>query len=477
MKHPRLRFPTLIVATSIVALAGCGGETANPPKVLTPPDAFPAPEVAGTPETDSLANAPARCGQEAHTWKRDSDLGHVTAFQTKGFYAQAVLDALAKENLGTLPVALKYDVRTHVITYTTQDRGVAIEATALLAFPTNVPPEADALPTLAILHGTSGFTDGCGPSVETDQAVLGAALASMGYIVVVPDYIGLKNGPPATGFLHPYLAGQPTAIASLDAIRAVGDLPVDILEGDARPSPRTVIVGGSQGGHAALWVDRLAPYYARELEIAGIAATVPPADLIGESTLALTTFRESSINVVAFFSASAGWYGHADTLGSALVSPLDVDVPAAMAMGCNPDSALTGKETLESLFQPEILAAATAKTVANIEPWGCMAAENGLTTTSIPRIQKDASNYGILYITGEKDTLVDTPTERVAFGTLCNDGMPMQYLECAGASHTKATTWALPEILTFLDDRLAGKPFVKQCNAGAPVVCAATPAP
>lgn len=477
MKQPRLRFPTLFAFLPLVAFAGCGSENANPPKEVTPTDEFPAPEVAGTPETDAVANAPARCGQKAHTWKRDSDLGHVTGFQTKGFYAQAVLDALAKENLGTLPVALKYDVRTHVITYTTQDRGALIEATALLAWPTNVPPEAEALPTLAILHGTSGFTDGCGPSVETDQAVLGAALASIGYIVVVPDYIGLKNGPPATGFLHPYLAGQPTAIASLDAIRAVGDLPDDIHEGDARPSPRTVIVGGSQGGHAALWVDRLAPYYARELDIAGIAATVPPADLVGESALALTTFRESSINVVAFFSATADWYGHANALSSALVSPLDVDVPAAMAMGCNPDSALTGKETLESLFQPEILAAATAGTFAKFDPWGCMAAENGLTTTSIPRLQKDPSTYGILYITGEKDTLVDTPTERTAFGTLCNAGMPMQYLECAGASHTKATTWALPEILAFLGDRLEGKPFAKQCNAGAPVVCAATPTP
>ena len=55
--------------------------------------------------------------------------------------------------------------------------------------------------------------------------------------------------------------------------------------------------------------------------------------------------------------------------------------------------------------------------------------------------------------------------------------MPMRYLECAGASHTKATTWALPEILTFLGDRVAGKPFEKACSAGAPVTCAGTPAP
>jgi len=57
-----------------------------------------------------------------------------------------------------------------------------------------------------------------------------------------------------------------------------------------------------------------------------------------------------------------------------------------MAMGCNPDSALMGKDTLESLFQPELLAAASAGPLANLKPWGGMTAENGLTTTSISRI-------------------------------------------------------------------------------------------
>lgn len=477
MKHLAFPIPNLLACLSLVLVMGCGNEPADKPPVVPPKDEFPAPEVAGTPETNAVADAPARCGQAAHTWVRTSKLGQVTAFQSKGFYTQAVLDALAKENLGLLPVTMKYDVRTHVITYTTQDRGAEIDATALVAWPTTVPAEAAPLPTLAILHGTTGFKDGCGPSVDTDQALLASALASFGYVVVVPDYIGLKNGPPSTGFLHPYLAGQPTAIASLDAIRAVGHLPEEIREGEGRASARAVIVGGSQGGHAALWVDRLAPYYAREIDIAGIAATVPPSDLLGQSTLALTTFRDSSSNVLAFLSASSPWYGHADALGTALVPPLDIDVPAAMAASCDPGGAFSDKTTLESVFQPSLLAAASAGTLADVDPWGCMTTENGLTTTSIPRIQKDPSSYGLMFITGEKDTLVDTPTERAAFETLCNGGMPMQYLECTGASHTKATLWSLPQILSFFEDRLAGKTFEKQCTAGAPVVCSGTPTP
>lgn len=470
------RFLPLILALG--ALAGCGDDAATPPGATPPdPDAFPAPQVAGTPETDSLADAAAQCGQTPFAWRRDLDLGHVTAFQTKGFYPKDVLAAAATEQLGSLPVTLKYDVRAHVLTYATQDRGKPIEATTLLAYPTNVPKEAEALPTLVILHGTSGFTDGCGPSASTDTAMLASALASAGFMVIAPDYIGLNNGPPATGFLHPYLVGQATAIASLDAVRTLRDLPVDIREGDARPSKRVVVVGGSQGGHAALWVDRLAPYYARELEIAGIAATVPPADMVGEATLALTTVRESTANIVAFYGASSGWYGAQDKLSAVLVSPLDKDVPTALGAACDPGDVLAGKTMLGEVFQPELLSAASAGTIADFAPWGCMATENGLTTTSVARIQKDPASYGILFVTGEKDILVDTPTERVAYSQLCEAGMPLRYLECAGATHTKATTWALPEILDFLLKRLAGEAFTKDCTAGAAVTCSATPMP
>ncbi|MDI1449045.1 lipase family protein [Polyangium sp. 6x1] len=477
MRHLFDRRVRGLLLGSTLALAACGGDENPPPPSGPEKPELPAPEVAGTPETDALADAPARCGQADHAWLRDLSLGEITTHRATATYPKGLLDALAAEALGNLPVPLKYDVVTHVFTYVTQDRGKTVEASALLAWPTTVPEDAEALPTLMVLHGTSGFTDGCGPSAETETAALAAALASIGYVVVAPDYIGLKNDPPATGFLHPYLVGQATAIASLDAARAVLRLPEEIREGGARPSARLAVVGGSQGGHAALWVDRLAPYYARELDVVGIATTVPPADMLGEGQLALTTQRESTANMIAFYGASSGWYDAEDKLGEVLLPPLDKDVPAALGAGCDPGDLLAGKDMLSALFQPEVLDAAASGALSELAPWGCMAAENGLTTTSVSRIQKDAASYGILFITGEADKLVDTPTERAAFKTLCDAGMPMRYLECAGASHTKATTWALPEILTFVGDRVAGKPFEKACSTGAPVTCAGTPAP
>jgi hypothetical protein len=455
---------------------GAGTETTSSTGGGAPSD-FPAPLVAGTPETDPLANAPARCGQPAYTWLKSDHLGKITAHEAQGGYTKALLETLLVGAKINVPLQLKYAVETHLITYVTQDRGKEVEATALVAWPSDVPEGTPPLPLLEVLHGTTGFKDGCGATADATLGALASAFASTGFIAVVPDYIGLKATPPATGFLHPYLVGQATAIASLDAVRALGQLPAEIRTGGARVSPRVAVIGGSQGGHAALWVDRLAPYYARELEIVGVAATVPPADMIGEGTLALTTLRNSTGNMVAFFGASSGWYGADKQLSTAFVAPYDTSVPTALGASCDPGDFLQNVTMLSEVFQPALLTAATGGTLDKVAPWGCMAEENGLTTTSVKRIQKDPASYGILYVTGGNDELVDTPTERVAYGALCKAGMPLHYLECQGSSHSKTTTWALPEILEFVQARLAGEAFTPACDATAASVCKGTPTP
>ena len=47
-------------------------------------------------------------------------------------------------------------------------------------------------------------------------------LSSLGYITIAPDYIGMLGfgEPSPEGSIHPYLIAAPTALASLDAVRA-----------------------------------------------------------------------------------------------------------------------------------------------------------------------------------------------------------------------------------------------------------------
>jgi hypothetical protein len=237
-----------------------------------------------------------------------------------------------------------------------------------------------------------------------------------------------------------------------------------------------ITFGGSQGGHAALWVDRLMPYYARELEHAGAVATVPPADLVGQTDRGLSSFVNASSNVAAMFTAASPWYGLEDRLAEVFVSPYETDLPAALASSCSPDG-FDGITAVEDLYQPAMIEAGRAGAVSDLDPWGCLFAENGLTTTSIPRLEGDSSSYGLFFITGEADPLVHTPIEREAFRTLCESGIPIQYMECEGANHGQGTSWALSEILDFADARAAGEPFTRpsSCEPRAPTRCSGTP--
>ncbi len=437
---------------------------------------FPAPQVGGTPATDALAKKPAQCGQADHQWLNAPELGNITKLGDEQRYSAALLTGLLELQGIVLPEAPMYDVAVRQVLYTTQDRGSLIEASALIAYPVEVDAQRDPFEMILFLHGTTGFTDECAPSNDMGQIGLAAIFASLGFVVAAPDYLGLKGTGDPTGFVHPYLVGQPTAIASLDAARAAARLTRE-QRGGGCVQPRFVTFGGSQGGHAALWVDRLASYYAPELSLAGVVATVAPANIVAQSRRALSKIVSATGNVISMMGTASSWYGHQSRLAEVFVPPFDTSIPNALANSCDPLDEVQPPDTLPELFQPEILNAAKDETLTDIEPWGCMLKESGLTTTSVARIPPTESSYGILFVQGQADPLVNPEIERKSFTELCNQGMPLQYLECASAPHVEATKWSISEILTFIRARFASKPMdpALLCQLSAAVRCSGTP--
>src|SRR5205823_5163003 len=82
------------------------------------------------------------------------------------------------------------------------------------------------------------------------------------------DYEGL--GTPGR---HPYLVGESEGRGVLDAARAAGEL-------DATRANDTVVVAGhSQGGQAALFAGEIAPVYAPDLDVRGVAALAPATEV------------------------------------------------------------------------------------------------------------------------------------------------------------------------------------------------------
>jgi pimeloyl-ACP methyl ester carboxylesterase len=153
---------------------------------------------------------------------------------------------------------------------TTRDEGRPAVASALVVVPTS--RARDGLPVIAWAHGTTGTARGCAPTViDPFEAgaffVLDDVLAH-GWAYVGTDYVGLGTESP-----HPYLVGQAEARSVLDSVRAAHELQ-DVALGD-----HAVVWGHSQGGHAALWTGALAPTYAPDVRVDGVAALAPASNL------------------------------------------------------------------------------------------------------------------------------------------------------------------------------------------------------
>jgi len=439
------------------------------PPPPSPSCEFPDAVLGGTAELDALATSPSRCDAPSYHWlsPADLDLGAVLATGSEDSYMAFLLEQLAAGAGLPLPRTPAYDARVLQFSYQTQDRGVAAEASALVAIPEGYDGE-EPMDMLLLMLPSQGLASQCALSNVTEQKMLAALFASFGYLVVAPDYLGTQGVGEPTGLVHPFLGAEPAALGALDALRAVGRLTE--AQRDVCVAPRFAVLGASQGGQAAFFVERFAPYYAPELTFVGGAAASPPLDLSALSTEATTTLGAASESFALFLATVGPWYGLTD-LSAVFTSPGDVDLPATIAASC--DANLLGAYTsADELFTAELRAAAGTGDFSSLGSWACVVAESSVTSNSVNRIAVDAP---IMVVAGESDTIVPAAATRGALATLCSSGMVLGYLECSGAAHDDAILWALPEMLDFIDARLAGDTVATSCQTSSPVSCQGTP--
>ncbi|NLA65589.1 MAG: lipase [Leucobacter sp.] len=137
-------------------------------------------------------------------------------------------------------------------------------------------PTDGELPLLTVSHGTTGVIDGCAPSLSSTPFADGAGtamaelVASHGWVAVTSDYTGMGTAGTAA-----YLVGEAEARNVLDASLAARQFE------ELTVSHETVVWGHSQGGQGSLWTGQIAADYAPELQVLGIGAFAPAADLYG----------------------------------------------------------------------------------------------------------------------------------------------------------------------------------------------------
>jgi hypothetical protein len=186
----------------------------------------------------------------------------------------------------------------------------AVVVSAMVAVPGNgrVKPADRAIVSWA--HPTAGSADICAPSrtagIETVPGL--RELLDAGDVVVATDYQGLGTPGP-----HPYLVGEASGRNVLDAARAARTV--------AGSSNRVALWGHSQGGQAVLFAGELASTYAADLDVVGVVAAAPAAQL---SALAATASPDLWVPAAAGLASAYPELSLADVLTPEALGALDV---------------------------------------------------------------------------------------------------------------------------------------------------------
>lgn len=173
------------------------------------------------------------------------------ALSAQNLVSSTLLGSKTKAQLTTqfgLPI-IQYGVKYYRVLYTTTDiQGLPDTASGLIVIPDDF---SKVYPRLVYQHGTSGSKLDV-PSYNVTQngeGILGFLFASLGYVALLPDYLGLG----ISGGFHPYVHAASEASAAVDLLRA---LPEFNAQTGAHTSDQLFMTGYSQGGHASMALQR-----------------------------------------------------------------------------------------------------------------------------------------------------------------------------------------------------------------------------
>jgi pimeloyl-ACP methyl ester carboxylesterase len=351
------------------------------------------------------------------------------------FYHPSI-DAIAAAEAGEVLQAVELkappETRAWFVVYgSTGLEGEPVAVSGIVLAPAASPDEGG-YPVVAWAHGTSGIADLCAPSKQGLSEIPGEVqdLVTQGYVVTATDYEGL-----GTAGVHPYLIGRSEGRSVLDSIRAAQALR------DAHASPDAVVIGHSQGGHAALWAAELAPSYASGLSVLGALAASPPTDLVAWDTWA---FHEAAAGALDTVAAPLLLFGVWNAIYDASLNFLT---------DAGRQAALAGRD---ACFPDPVSKTPYLRDPASIPEWHTLLARNspGLALTGVP----------IRVVSPKADEAVQYDSQVAGVTTMCAIGDTVELRSVEGghfASVEGGTAWA--DVTAWISDRFAGVEAVTTC--------------
>lgn len=311
----------------------------------------------------------------------------------------------------------------------------------LVFTPASAPPP-EGRPVVAWAHGTLGMGDKCAPSrtEHAEKSVPGLELfLEQGWAVVATDYSGL-----GTAGIEEYLIGKAEAADVLYSVRAARSM------NKVGASNRLGLWGHSQGGQSVLWSAALAPQITPELDLVGVAAAAPAAEL---PTLMHEQW-DSPVGWAIGVEVLVAWPKVYPDLSTAeLVSRSGRDY-RKLAEDCITESAV------ETLLRERFLDQKLFKEdPTSLPSWKLAATEN------VPPI----SQVPTFIAQGLSDTVVLPGTTASWITNACAQGLDVTASWIGDLGHVKAGFSAAPEVSTWLQERFANAPTSNTCGTSPPV--------
>ena len=302
----------------------------------------------------------------------------------------------------------------------------------------------DGRPIVAWAHPTTGVASKCAPSIPAnggENMIPGLeSFLQDGYAVVATDYPGLGTQGP-----HPYLVGSSEGRAVLDSVRAAQNFR------RAGTGNRFVLWGHSQGGQAVLFSAQMAPTYAPELELVGVAAAAPAVKL--EQLLKVDIAK--TVGKVLGSQALVAWskvYPDADL--HQLLSNRSIPPAENIASRCITTKSDAYKD-LVRVEELKVLGFVNPDALSTVQSWADIIKEN--TPGSKP------IKAPLLIMQGTADEIVDPKTTAQYVKSLCAKHSQVEYQTIKGIDHDMAGFDSAPTVGLWAQDRFDGVKAPSNC--------------
>ena len=248
----------------------------------------------------------------------------------------------------------EFDVNAYRVLYDMPFLGDTIEVSGALFVPQGV-EDPCGLPIHIYMHGTI-FKRTDAPSFLSVEGSFGGLMATLGQLVLMPDYVGLGT----SELMHPYVHADSESDAGFYLMRAADALSEELgytLNG------QNFISGYSQGGHAAMALaeDLTTTAYGDEFPLSGAVPGSGPYDISG--TQFSQTFEFETYSNPAYLAYNViGWnsvYGTLyDDLSEVFQEPY-ASIMLDLFDGTNDAETINNAcpSTLEEFMQPGLVEA------------------------------------------------------------------------------------------------------------------------